>query len=103
MMLLDRPKKYINFEIDGGSCHFLDASDSIEVSTYAFRTKFEPYENSWGIMVTLQTPRNSAAKETSLLTSSRFLWRTSGSTNHLHMIGWAGMRRTSTISIYTIH
>jgi len=83
MILLDRSRKDINFEIDGGSCYFLDASDSIEVSTHAFRVMFEPYENSWGTMVTLQTLRNSAAKETSLLTSSHFLWRTSRSTNYL--------------------
>jgi len=76
MMLLDRPKKYISFEIDWGSCNFSYASDGIEVSTHAFRTTFEPYENSWGTMVTLQTQRNSAVKETSLLTSNRFLWRT---------------------------
>jgi len=103
MMLLDQPTKYVCIEMDGGSCYFLDASDGVEVSTHAFRTMFEPYENSWGTMVTLQTQRNSTAKETSLLISSRFLWRTSGSTNHLHMVGWAGIRRTSAISVYTIH
>jgi len=83
MILLDRPKKYISFEIDGGSCNFSYASDGIEVNTHAFRTMFEPYENSWGTMVTLQAQRNSPAKETSLLTSSHFLLRTSGSTSYL--------------------
>jgi len=103
MMLLDQPTKYVSFEIDGGFCHFLDAPNGIEVSTDAFHTTFEPYENSWGTTVTLQALRNSATKETSLLISSRFLWRTSGSTNYLHIVGWAGIGRTSTISVYTIH
>jgi len=83
MMLVDWLKKYISFELDGAPCTFLDASHGVEVSTHAFHTMFELYENSWGTMVTLQTPRNSAMKETSLLTLSCFLWRTSGSTNYL--------------------
>ena len=45
-MPLDRPKKYVSVEIDWVSYNFLDASDGIEVSTHAFRTMFEPYENS---------------------------------------------------------
>ena len=52
MMLLDQPTKYVTFEIDGAPCKFLDASDGVEVSTHAFLTLFEPYENSWGTMVT---------------------------------------------------
>jgi len=103
MMLLDRPSKYISFEIDGGPCNFLDASDGVELSTHAFRTLFEPYENSWETMVTLQTPKSSAAKETSLLTSNRFLWQTSGSANYLMKVGWAQIWWTSVISIHKIH
>ena len=83
MILPDRPSKYASFETDGRPCNFLDAPDGIKVSTHAFHTVFWPYENSWGTMVTLRTPRNSAAKETSLLMSSHFLWRTSGSTNYM--------------------
>jgi len=33
MILLDQPKKYISFEIDGGLCNFLDASNCIKVSS----------------------------------------------------------------------
>ena len=76
-MILDQPRKCGSYEIlDGGPGNFLDAPDGIKVSTHAFRTVFEPYENSWGTMVTLRTPRNSAAKETSLSTTSYFLWWT---------------------------
>ena len=53
--------------------HFSVAPDGIKVRIHAFHTVFGPYDNSWGTMVTLQTPRNSAAKETSLLIPSRFL------------------------------
>ena len=52
---------------------FSCASRDIKVSTHTFHTLFKSYENSWGTMVTLQTPGTSAAKETSLLTSSHFL------------------------------
>ena len=85
-MILDLPRKYGSYEIRGVPGNFSPAPDGIKVSTRAFHTVFEPYENSWGTMVALQTPRNFAAKETSLLTSSRFLSpRTSpqGSTNYL--------------------
>ncbi|KIM59806.1 hypothetical protein SCLCIDRAFT_982325 [Scleroderma citrinum Foug A] len=53
--------------------NFLHAPNGIKVSELAIQTVFEPYENSWGTMVTLRTARNSAAKGTSLLTSSHFL------------------------------
>ena len=67
-MILDQPRKYGSYEIDGVPGNFSAAPDGIKVSTRAFHTVFEPYENSWGTMVTLRTPRNSAAK-----TSSCFL------------------------------
>ena len=72
-MILDRQRKYRSYEIDGMPSNFSDAPNGTKVSTHAFRTVFESYQNNWGTMVTLQTPRNSAAKETSFLTSSRFL------------------------------
>ena len=72
-MILDRPRKYNSFKIDGVPGNFWAAPDGIKVSTHAFHTVFYSYEYSWGTMVTLQTPRCSAAKETSLLISSRFL------------------------------
>ena len=104
MILLDRPRKHVGVEIDGVDSSFLDAPDGIKVGTHSFHTMFNPYENSWGTMVTLRTPRNSAAKETSLLTSSHFLWRTSGSTNYLFKVRRSRIGRTSTVgSIYTIH
>ena len=71
-MILDRQRKNDAYEIDGLS-NFSDAPDGIKVSAHTFHTAFKPYKNSWGTMVTLRTPRNSAAKETSLLTSSHFL------------------------------
>ena len=45
----------------------------VRVHTHAFHTPFESDENSWGTMATLRTPKTSAAKETSLLTSGHFL------------------------------
>jgi len=72
-MILDQPRKYGSYKIDGVPGNFCAAPDGIKVSTHAFHTGFEPYEDSWGTMVTLQTPRISAVKETSLLTSSHFL------------------------------
>ena len=72
-MILDRQRKYGAYEVDGVLSNFSDAPDGIKVSTYTFHTAFKPYKNSWGTMVTSWTPRNSAAKETSLLTSSHFL------------------------------
>ena len=77
-MVLDRPRKHGSYEIAGVPGNFLDVPDSIEVSTHVFHTVFKPYENSWGTTVTSRTPRNSAAKATSLLTSSHFLqWQIS--------------------------
>jgi len=62
-MILDWPRKlYDSYVMEGVSGNFL-----------AFHTVFEPYENSWETIGTLRTPRNSAAKETSSLTSSGFL------------------------------
>ena len=72
-MILNQPRKYNSHETHGIPTNFLTAPDGINVSIHAFHTVFEPYENSLGTMVTLRTPRNSAAKETSLLISSRFL------------------------------
>jgi len=73
-MLLDLSRKYGSYEIDGVPGNFSVAPDGIKVSThYAFHVMFEPYENSWGTMLTLRAPRNSAAKELSLLTLSYFL------------------------------
>ena len=71
--MLDRQGKYCTYEIDEVPSNFFDAPDGIKVSPHAFHIVFEPYENSWGTMVTSRTPTNSAAKETSLLTSSLFL------------------------------
>jgi len=59
--------------VDGVSMTFLYVPNDIKVSPHIFHTLFESYENSWGTMVTLTTPRTSAAKETSLLTSGHFL------------------------------
>ena len=72
-MILDQPRKYNSHETHEIPTNFLTARDGVKVSTRAFHTVFEPYENSLETMVTLRTPRNSAAKELSLLTSSRFL------------------------------
>ena len=73
-MIHNQPREYGCYEIDGMPGKFSVAPDgSIKVSTHAFHTVFAPYQNSWGTMVTLRTPRNSAAKETSLSTSSYFL------------------------------
>ena len=72
-MILNRPRKNCSYEINGVPGNFSAAPDGIKVSTYAFHTVFESYEKSLGTMVTLWTPRNSAARGTSLLTSSHFL------------------------------
>jgi len=72
-MMLDRKRKYGGYNIYRMSGNFWATLDGIKVSTHTFHTMFEPYENSWGTMVALWTPRDSLAKETSLLTSSRFL------------------------------
>ena len=72
-MILDRQNKCGSYEIDEVPGNFSDAPDGIKVSTHAFHTVLEPYENSWVTMVTLRTPRNSAVKETSLPTLTRFL------------------------------
>jgi len=68
-MILDRQTKCGSYEMLGVPGSFWAASDDIQVSTRAFHTLFEPYEDSWETMVTLRTPMNSLAKET----SSRFL------------------------------
>ena len=72
-MMLDQQRKHSSYEVDGMCGNFLAAPDGIKVSIHALHAVFEPYENSWGTMVTLWTPRNSAVKETSLLTSSPVL------------------------------
>ena len=72
-MILDQPRKYDSDETHGIPTNFLTARDGVKVSTRAFHTVFKPYENSLETMVTLRTPRNSAAKEASFLISSHFL------------------------------
>ena len=72
-MILDQQRKYGSYEVGGVRGNFSAAPDGIKVGIHAFYAVFEPYESSWGTMVTLRTPRNSAAKETSLLTLSHFL------------------------------
>jgi len=73
-MIPARPRNlYDNYEIDEVPGNFWAAPDGIKVSKHAFHTMFEPYANSWGTMVTLRTPRNSASKKTSFLTLSHFL------------------------------
>ena len=72
-MILDQQRTYRSYKINRVPGHFSAAPDGVEVSTYTFHTVFESYENSWGTMVTLQTPGNSVEKETSLLISSCFL------------------------------
>ena len=67
------PSKQGSYEllVDGVSVKFsCYVLNDIKVSTRTFHTLFESYETSWGTMVTLRTPSPSAAKETSLLTSS---------------------------------
>ena len=51
--------------VDGVSMKFSYAPNDIKMSTHAFHTLFESYRNSWGTMITLQTLRTSAPKETS--------------------------------------
>ena len=85
-MIVDWQRKYSTYQIEGVLSNFSDVPDGMKVSTCPFYTVFEPYENRWGTMVTLQTPMNSAVRETSWLTSSRFLyWQTSpqGNTKYL--------------------
>jgi len=75
-MLHDRMAQGIcELNVDGVSMKFSKAPEGIKVSTHIFHTlRFvESYENSWGTMVSLRTMGPSAAKETSLLTSSHFL------------------------------
>ena len=77
-MILDRPRKmYDSYMMkgvmEGVSGNFSASPNGIKVNTRTFYTVFEPYKNSWETMVTLGAPRDSAAKETSFLTSSRFL------------------------------
>jgi len=69
------PSKQDGYEVlvDGVPMKFSYVPNDIRVGTHTFYTLFESYENSWGTMVTLRTPRTSAAKETSLLTSNHFL------------------------------
>ena len=66
-------KQHSELLVDGVSMNFSYTPNNVMVSTHTFHTLFESYENSWGTMVTLRTPRTSAAKETSSLTSSHFL------------------------------
>ena len=59
--------------VDGVCMKFSYALNDVKVSAHILHTPFKSDENSWGIMVTLQTSMTSAAKETSLLTSGHFL------------------------------
>ena len=59
--------------LDGVSMDFSPAPSGIKASTGTFCTLFEPYENSWVIMVTLRPAGTSATKETSLQTSEHLL------------------------------
>jgi len=74
-MLLNRKAQGMicELDVDEVSMKFSIVPKGIKVSTHIFYTLLESYENSWGTMVALQTARTSAAKETYLLTSSRFL------------------------------
>jgi len=70
-MILDQKMSYgSHFIIGPIPVRFWAASYDIKVSTHAFHEVFEPYDDSWGTMVTLRIPRNSLAKETSLMTST---------------------------------
>jgi len=91
-MIRHCPSKYHSCElfVDGVSMKFSYAPNDMKVSTHTIDTLFEAYENSWGTMVTLQTPRTSATKETSLLTSSYYLQRrtsSQGRTKYLKGMG----------------
>ena len=74
-MIPHRPTEQRSCEpfLDGVSMKFSYAPNIIKVSTHTFHTLFEPYDNSWGTMVTLRTPGTSVVKETSLLTANHFL------------------------------
>ena len=71
-MILDQPRE-CSYKIHGMPSNFSAAPHGIKVSTHTCHTVFEPHEDSSGTMLTLWTPRNAAAKETSFLTSSHFL------------------------------
>ena len=43
MILLDQPREYRSYKIDGMPGDFLAAPEGIKVSTHAFHTVFEPY------------------------------------------------------------
>ena len=77
-MIRDYPMKardICELDVDGVSMKFSKAPKGIKVSTHIFLTLLESYGNSWGTMVALRTARTSAAKETSLLNPSRFLYK----------------------------
>jgi len=73
MLLVRKAQGVCELDVDGVSMKFSKAPRGIKVCTHIFYTLLESYENSWGSMVALQTARISTAKETYLLTSSRFL------------------------------
>ena len=50
--------------VDEVPMKFSFAPNDIKVSTHTIHILFESYENSWGTMVALRTPRTSATKET---------------------------------------
>jgi len=114
LMIRHCPSKQRSREllVDGVSMKFSYAPNDVKVSTHTFHTLFETYEDSWGTMVTLRTPRTSAAKETSLLSTHFLQKRTSFqcSTKYLNGVDtreratlW---RRTTTLVVslnYTNH
>ena len=55
-MILDQPRKYGNYEINGFPGNFSATPNGINAGTHTFHTVFEPYKNSRGTMVTLQSP-----------------------------------------------
>jgi len=73
-MIHDRKAQDIcELDVDWVPMRFSKAPKGIKVSTRIFHALLLSYENSWETTVALRTARTSAAKETSLLTWSRFL------------------------------
>ena len=98
-MILDRQRKYGSYKMGRALDNFLAAPYGIEVSTDAFHTVSEPYENSWGTMVNLRTPRNSAAKE---ISSSHFRTLSQGSSTKW-IVRSPGIGLTCALSVCTNH
>jgi len=73
MLLARKVQGICELNVNGVSMEFSKAPEGIKVSAHIFHALLESYKNSWGTMVALRTARTSAAKETFLLTLSRFL------------------------------